>query len=172
VGDQLVIEGTGAASVRFGDDTWGDYDLTFEINKSPRPVEIKKKTGPRGGPLGIGARFREGSLKHYALILGGSDDRNQLIRNAKDTHRYSPLPPPSAGILRLSVWQPVKISLRGPHIRVDLNGQQIFNATDDYCQKGLVSLFCHGSPGRFRNIKVTAPDGTILWEGLPDLPKE
>jgi hypothetical protein len=23
---------------------------------------------------------------------------------------------------------------------------------------------------RFRNIRVTAPDGTILWEGLPDLP--
>jgi eukaryotic-like serine/threonine-protein kinase len=62
--------------------------------------------------------------------------------------------------------------LRGPHIRVELDGQEIFNATNDHCQKGSVTLHCRGSSGRFRNIKVTAPDGTILWEGLPDLSKE
>lgn len=75
-------------------------------------------------------------------------------------------------MLRISEWHTVKVTLRGPHIRVELDGQEIFNTTDDYCQKGSVSLSCTGSPGRFRNIKVTAPDGTILWEGLPDLPKE
>ena len=171
-GDQLVIEGAGAAGVKFGDDTWADYDLTFEINKSPRPVEMKTKRAPGGGTLGIGARFRQGSLKFYQLLLGAADDRNHLERTAADTRLDFQLLPPYSAILRLSVWHTVKISLRGPHIRVELDGQEIFNATNHYCQKGSVTLNCRGSSGRFRNIKVTAPDGTILWEGLPDLPKE
>ena len=33
---------------------------------------------------------------------------------------------------------------------------------------GLVGFRTYG-PARFRNLKVTAPDGRVLWDGLPDL---
>ncbi len=60
--------------------------------------------------------------------------------------------------------------MRGPRIRVELDDHLLYDCTDNFTQKGSVALRCFNSAGRFRNIRVTAPDGTVLWEGLPDLP--
>ncbi len=38
---------------------------------------------------------------------------------------------------------------------------------DDLHPKGRVGLQTFGAAFRFKNIKVTAPDGRVLWEGLP-----
>jgi hypothetical protein len=62
--------------------------------------------------------------------------------------------------------------LRGTRIHIELDDHMLFDCEDDFRLKGSVGLWCDISAARFRNIKVTAPDGTILWEGLPDLRKE
>ena len=36
--------------------------------------------------------------------------------------------------------------------------------------KGGVGLRVVNSAFQFKNIKVTAPDGKVLWEGMPALP--
>jgi eukaryotic-like serine/threonine-protein kinase len=64
----------------------------------------------------------------------------------------------------------VKIFLRGPRIQVELDDHLIFDHTDETNQSGSVNLKCYNSDGRFRDIKVTAPNGDVLWEGPPDLP--
>lgn len=64
----------------------------------------------------------------------------------------------------------MKISLRGPHIRVELDDHVLFSCTDDFSQRGPVQLRFHNSAGRFKNIKVSDRNGTVLWEGPPDLP--
>ena len=78
----------------------------------------------------------------------------------------------SPGTIQSLDWYKLKISLRGTRIHIELDDHMLFDCADDFSQKGGVGLRCEHSAARFRNIKVTAPDGTILWEGLPDLPKE
>ena len=64
----------------------------------------------------------------------------------------------------------MKIIVRRQHIRIELDDEQIFDCEDDFNLRGAVALRFFDSEGRFRNIKVTAHDGTKLWEGPPDLP--
>ncbi|WP_406698042.1 hypothetical protein V5E97_04230 [Singulisphaera sp. Ch08] len=76
------------------------------------------------------------------------------------------------GTIRPLDWHEVKISLRGQRIHIELDDRELFACTDNYSQKGDVSLYFSNSSGRFRNIKVTAPDGTVLWERPRDLPEK
>ena len=76
----------------------------------------------------------------------------------------------SLGTIRPHRWYKVKVSLRGRNIRIYLDDHLLFARTDGLSQKGAVGLNFWNSDGRFRRIKVTAPDGTVLWEGPPDLP--
>ena len=75
-----------------------------------------------------------------------------------------------SGTIQPLEWYRVKISLRGPRIRVELNDHVLFSCTDDFSQRGDVQLRFHNSDGRFKNIKVSDSNGTVLWEGPPDLP--
>lgn len=64
----------------------------------------------------------------------------------------------------------MKVSLRRQHIRIELDDHVLFEGTNEFKLRGSVSLAFLNSAGRFRDVKVTAPNGTILWEGPPDLP--
>ena len=119
----------------------------------------------------MGAKFRQGDRKGYGLLIGRSNGTHYLGRSSSEmpkTSNISTIP----GTIRPLEWHKTKISLRGPRIRIEFDDQVIFDCNDDFNQKGAVGLTCSNSAGRFRNIKVTAPDGTILWEGVPDLRRE
>ena len=143
-------------AVVFGDEGWSDYDFTFEASKST-------------GPGGFGASFHTGDGKQIWLRLG--DENNHGIGRVSSPGGRSVIRS-KPGTIRQLDWYKVKISLRGPHIRVDLDDHLLFSLTDKTSPDGLVGLRFINSAGRFRNIKVTAPDGTVLWEGPPDLPKK
>jgi serine/threonine protein kinase len=153
--DQLLKEGLGFGFVAFGDTDWTDYDLTFEVRKS-------------AGPDGLGAMFRASGGKAYWLWVGSyRNSKHNLGRWSRQGDREIRSTP---GTIRPLVWYKVKISLRGQRIRVELDDRVILACSDTYSQKGHVELRSIDSAGRFRNIKVTAPDGTVLWKGAPDLP--
>src|SRR5262249_50420749 len=67
------------------------------------------------------------------------------------------------------VWQRARVSVRSGHAQCFLNDQKLFECTIDTHSNGRVGLRTWNSYYRFRNIKVTRPDGTVLLEGLPDL---
>ncbi len=180
-GDQLVREGLGFGEVGLGQKDWTDYDLTFEALKS-------------AGPDGFGAQFRSGTGTNYWLLVGGRNNKHYLggggmrrvsheIQSIRGTirplewysqmanwgaHYFESIP----GTIRPLEWYRVAISVRGRRIRIGLDGRMLFDCTDDFSQRGFVALRLYDSGGRFRNIKVTAPDGTVLWEGPPDLGAE
>lgn len=155
-GDQLVKEDLGRGGVGFGDVGWTDYDLTFEVCKS-------------AGPDGMEAQFRQSEGKSYNLWLGGGFNKTYGVGRTSQRRRVSVLDRIN-GTFGLDQWHNVKISLREKEICVWLNGLEILRCTDDYSARGSVALVGLDSAGRFRNIKVAAPDGTVLWEGPPDLP--
>jgi formylglycine-generating enzyme len=156
-GDQLVKEGLGFGGVSFGDIGWTDYDLTFEARKS-------------AGPDGLGAVFHSSEGKQYQLSVGGPDGKHYLNRRPNADNRIQVLQS-IPGTIRVLEWYKVKVSLRGQNIRIELDDHVLFNCTNNFSQRGFVGLRCWNSAGRFRNVKVTAPDGTTLWEGSPDLPE-
>jgi hypothetical protein len=159
-GDELVKESPGVGAVIFGDEGWSDYDLTFEVLKS-------------SGPDGLAVGFRQSEPGRYTLFIGSTDHKHSLGQT-RATHRTEIRSIP--GTIRPGHWYKVKISLRGSHIRIELDDQMLFNCRDDFSQRGLLAFGANSkytlSAGRYRNIKVTAPAGTVLWEGPPDLPKE
>ena len=46
-------------------------------------------------------------------------------------------------------------------------GNPLFALKDVTCEQGMVARRVCNSTWEFRNIKITSPDGTVLWEGLP-----
>jgi hypothetical protein len=150
--DQLIKEGLEHAWIFFGDQAWTDYDFTFEARKS-------------AGTDGFGASFRGSGGKAYGLVGGGLDKKHVLSFDNREI-RSKP------GTIQLREWYKVKISLRGPRIHIELDDHVLFDLTDEHNQHGRVALHCWNAAAVFRNIKVSAPDGTPLWEGPPDLPEK
>ena len=141
---QLVKEGTDIGWVNFGDPDWTDYDFTFEASK----------TGGRGG---LGASFRlsfRDNIKDYLLVLGTVDNTYLLGHWSTSSGHKTLLSTP--GTIQPDQWYKVKITLRGPHIRVQLDDRVIFDLRDEFSLDGQVNLKCWSSAGRFRNIKVSA----------------
>ena len=153
--DELVKEGLGRGTVTFGDEDWSDYDLTFEARKTE-------------GVDGLGAAFRLRDGKLYSLVLGALGNKH-LLGIWASSPKVDKFIQSTPGILMSDVWYKVKISLRGQDIRVELNDRLLFRSIDSFSPKGNFFLCCYNSAGRFRNIRVTAPDGAVLWNGLPDL---
>jgi len=71
-------------------------------------------------------------------------------------------------------WYTASVQVRGDHITCELRDRDKkltqFTIDDSRHPMGRVGLRTCCSEVRFRNIRVTAPDGKILWEGPPDLP--
>ena len=64
----------------------------------------------------------------------------------------------------------MKINVRGDHFTAYLDGQMDAAASDAAKARGCVGFEAWEPVCRFRNVKVNAPNGKTLWEGLPKLP--
>jgi hypothetical protein len=157
--EKLVKEGLIRGNVSFGDESWTDYDLTCEMRKN-------------AGPGYLVAAFRQNSVNGYyrlRLGTGAANDTHSLVRWSASGVVTDVSSTP--GKIQPFEWYRIKISLRGPLIHIELNDRLIMALTDGFHARGNVALVCIDATGQFQNIKVTAPDGTVLWEGPPDLPE-
>lgn len=71
--------------------------------------------------------------------------------------------------LQTGRWHLARVKVRADHGECYLDGAKIFDFKAEHHAGGMVGLRTGNAPYRFKNIKVTAPDGTVLLEGLPDL---
>ncbi len=160
-GDQVFQVGQGHGVIWLGDPGWTDYDFTFEACKTES-----------SGGIGLayrGTTFPDGkAIKGYVLWLAGSVGPNHHLGFWTPTKETVIGRRP--GTIQLNQWYRVKVSLRGSRTLIEFDDRLVFDLTDDSSLDGRVALHCFGGVGRFRDIKVAAPDGTMLWEGLPDLP--
>src|SRR5262249_26131503 len=143
-----------SAWLYFGDTTWADYDLE---------VEVQKVRGFDGG--GVGVRMT-GPENSYLFNLGGWGNQKQAVECEGDGQRFT-LAPARAGGLQTGRWHRVRIEVRGDHLRGLLDDEVILDLRDNHHARGQVGLRSWNNVNRFRNIKVTDPDGRVLWEGLP-----
>jgi hypothetical protein len=154
-GDELIKDGLEFGGVVFGDEHWTDYDLTFDARKV-------------AGADGFGAGFHVSDEGNYVFWVGGGPNPRHILRIWTKSGLKDIWSEP--GTIKPSEWYNVKISLRRPRIRVELEHRLLLELTNVLNPKGNVSLGGLANCAvHFRNIKVAAPDGTVLWEGPPDL---
>ena len=63
----------------------------------------------------------------------------------------------------------MKIAVRGATIECLVDGKSVFLFSDESFLKGMIGLGTHNAPVRWRNLKVSAPEGRVLWQGFPEV---
>ncbi len=140
--------------VLLGDASWSNYDMNFKAR------------------IGTGDRFR--AIFHYTspgdyciLEVGdasGQEVSVQVYQNGQRRHLTEVEKEiPTVG----GVWYDVRIEVRGPAHKFYRDDSLLFTYFDEEFTKGRVG-FSVISTVHFKDIVITAPDGTRYWNGLPD----
>ena len=154
-GKELVQEAqvNAACWLRFGDPVWTDYDLELEAMRFE-------------GGNGFGIGFRMANDSNFANAeFGGWGNKFhglEVTVNGKEKILMS-----RESAVLPNQWYRVKLEVRGPRVRVFLDGKQILETATFPILRGKVGVRSWGTANRFRNIKITTPDGMSLFEGLP-----
>jgi serine/threonine protein kinase len=157
--NQELVALTGGEIV-FGDPHWSSYELSFQARAEHEPTVFGAMVH----------RFSDGNEHRFLLGMGHlGNDGGRLLKirgdprpawsSNKDTH------------LEYGHWYEIRIDARVPYYHCFVDGQLWAEGSADQRAEGQVGLQAHWlvGPVRFRNIKVAAGDGRILWSGLPDL---
>jgi hypothetical protein len=162
-GDELIQKDATAkasASVFFGDPRWTDYDFQLDFKRTEGDAEV-----------GLWFRRQADGRDGYRFILGTTKS------TAHKVSRITAGIPTPVGLpldvinnkLQSDRWYAAKVSVRGPNAQCYLDGVKLFDVRLDALPAGSVGLRTTSSAYRFKNIKVTAPDGAVLLQGLPDM---
>jgi hypothetical protein len=146
------------ACLNFGDNTWTNYSFSAD-------VKIEQNTS------GVGLAFR--GVYWYATD-GPADDnpeRGSICRwlpNADEPFSVLPTRRSQDAVLTPGRWHRMKIEVRDKKFDAYLDDQFVFSASDSAGARGKAG-FRVNDPCRIRNIRVTAPDDKVLWQGLPEV---
>ena len=151
---QVYQQGT---AVAFGDPTWSEYEFSFQgkvVN----------------GVHGIKARFHYTSADNYCeFAIGNYSNRLADISFSHDgtwgrNNLYTRPKPIEPGR-----WYDIKIRVRGADVICSVDGEEYFAAHDDRFTRGRVGFSTWDTKAQFRDIKIRALDGRLLWENPPSL---
>ena len=147
----------GASYIYFGSKEWIDYDFSFDTTTS-------------SGSQGAIAMFRAADQKnYYGFSLGALLLKKSELFRVRDGG-FSRFLEAAGEVHNLNQWYKVRIEVRGIQFLCYLDGRKLFEYKNDNHASGAVGFgLKQGSYVRWKNIKLTAPDGKPLWNGLPDL---
>ncbi len=144
----------------FGDPTWTDYDYSFHVVKTD-------------GLGGVAAVYRAGDLRNTMIfdISGGNNDHYTSMCFIDGGRRWWRSGDPH----HMETGQTYKYLIRARGSRIDcyVDGSLRMSVEDspETCVlgQGAVGVRCWGAAARISDIKVLAPNGKILWMGLPQM---
>ncbi len=152
--ETLVCQSPGAGyQVRFGEAEWNDLDFQ---------VECLQEEG-RGD---VFLYYHCVDKQNTRQITLGSFGNGYLGADLWTNGVWSGL----AGVpwaMPQKEWVSVRIRVRGDRADVFINDQARLTGATGTHPRGGVGVGIGAGRARFRNFKVTAPDGKVLWEGLP-----
>ncbi|HET6324029.1 MAG TPA: SUMF1/EgtB/PvdO family nonheme iron enzyme [Planctomycetaceae bacterium] len=140
----------------FGEPTLSNYDLTLEA----------KKTGGRD-QLGIYFHWLGfGHYRRFNLDGNGGIDFSYFYNGkwGREDGNWKGLSFSS------NRWYSLKFETRGDTFRAYVDGALQFEQTDARFAHGRICLYTWNAAARFRRIKISDPQGKVLFEGLPELP--
>lgn len=153
----------------FGDKKWTDYDFQAQVlrlrkgSPSGGVSLLFRSAGPNFvntglfgfGSKGIGISFNRGGKEFFSHEVDGvsvpshTEPGDKLVNNR---------------------WYTLKVEVRGSTVRSFLDGRPVVTFDKVPFAKGKVGLHVNSATYRIRDIQVTAPDGSSLWSGPPDMP--
>lgn len=158
-GDELILTRPTEVptGVSFGNADLSDYNVHFEVR-------------PLGGPGWFAGLFHAGDGRWCAFDVGINDRKGVMVNAVHDGHlaRLAEMRDPPQ--IHFNTWYTVEIVVRGSEFRCFLNGVECFQGADARFTRGRVGFCTSRLSARLRRIEVTAPDGTILFRGLPRPP--
>lgn len=167
-----LVQSTNTRDCRifFGDPDWENYDFS---------VEARRISGMEGMALMFGVQDEHRFLNF--LMAGWQNTRQWLERieylkePSKDNEpprgneKFTYLVPNHYRSLQANRWYKLKVEVRGHRYRCFIDDQLVYSFEDDKPARGAVGLRTWARY-RFRNLRVTDPDGNVLWSGVPKLP--
>ena len=160
VGNELVqTTHRQLACLAFGDPTWTDYSFSAD-------VKLVQDTSA------VGLMFRHGGKGNYwydaAGIANNSPEQGSICRWIDGEFTVLPTRRTRDAILTPGRWHRMRVDVKGEEFVAYLDGQLAFAASDASMARGRVG-FRVMDACRFRNVRVAAPNGKIMWEGLPEM---
>jgi serine/threonine-protein kinase len=137
----------------FGDPHWTDYDLRVLAK----------------GADSVGVAYRVGKDQSCSLfVLGGRGNRDfsvehwnpyELVRSVDRS-------------VDPNQWYEIVVKVRGHSCQCFVDGALClqYQEDDNSALQGAVGLRTWKTPVSYRDIRVSAPDGTVLFEGTPKMP--
>jgi WD40 repeat protein/serine/threonine protein kinase len=155
-----LAQGENASPTLILGDDWSDYDLSLQFKKT----------------LGVGSvafQFHWLNPGHYcAFRMGVSNNQKDDFGCVDAGHWRQNSANSKAGGLALDRWYAVKIEVRSGASRCFVDDKLQFVQSEPKFTHGQIHIRLWGVAARFRQIKVTDPQGKVLWEGLPPLPPD
>jgi Protein kinase domain/Domain of Unknown Function (DUF1080) len=163
VGDELVADSGAHMNMKFGDPNWSDIDFAYQcrLDNAAAVATGTTRSDGHGRWVSLALGFQGDKKEHCELYFHRSSEQNKWL--AKNS-QARPMP------VEVGRWYQVLISCRGSDFTATVDGKQMAHMKRPDFPQGCVG-FNVNKQGvvRFTNIKVTAPNGAVLWEGLPDL---
>jgi len=158
VGVDPDTESSDPSCMAFGDPSWSEFDLTFQMQVS----RVKQDH-----PGGAGVRFHYQSKKDlYQVALGPRHPR--VIRWLKGAWKDWAKVKPKIGY---DGWNTVHLEVRGTEARCLVDGQQVAQFGDMELTNGQLGFQAQDVKLVIKDIQVTDPAGNVLWAGLPKFEK-
>ncbi|HEY1377233.1 MAG TPA: family 16 glycoside hydrolase, partial [Gemmataceae bacterium] len=151
----------GHADIRFGSREWTDYDFSYE-------VELISGKGVASAVF----RGRDPLGQVYFLHLGAESSDVSIAHNSGGRHEDLLTRKVARAPLRPGRWHKVRVRVRGEECRCSFDDEELLHGRVVTAAAGRVGLHTIDVRCRFRNFRVTAPDGAVLWDGLPTLPAD
>ena len=150
------------ALLLFGDKKWKDYTVELEAQKTD---------GDEGFLISVRASDDQNLVWFNVGGWGNTRTAFEGITNGDktdfgDDQTYSDFVEVQTG-----KWHKLKVTVLGNKIEGFLDGKSACKATATMRATGRIGIGTWSTQAKFRNIKVTAPDGKVLWEGTPSVPK-
>jgi hypothetical protein len=147
--------------VSFGDVRWSDYDFT---------VDLMRVKGNGCAYLHFRDTGRSGNLMDFEISSGDRDEEDCRVTTYMDGEERN------LGGERFHLvdhkWYTAGVRVHGGLVECTLHDGEKevvhLEAPDNRHRKGQVGLGTHESSFRFRNIRVTAQDNRLLWNGPPN----
>jgi len=158
-GEDLCVTPIGPAEAVFliGNLNWSNYDLTFKaITNGEGAFNVLFHWTAPGTYCG----FCPASPNNKFADLFKRQDKSLHLR-APGQIRFGRLEPDR--------WYDIHLEVRGSFYHCYVDGKEWFQTQDETFTHGRVGLGVWNPNNRFRDIKVTAPDGTVMWSGPPNL---
>jgi serine/threonine protein kinase len=146
------------SAIMFGDEQWTDCDFS---------VDAMQIGEGKSFSLFFRATDRAGA---YKLVISGGVGTCYVAADERSSTRILK----SANLdLPERRWHTARVHIRGNRFACFLydaetgKDTRLFDINDDRFPAGRVGLETFTSSFRFKNIRVTSPDGKVLWEGPP-----